>query len=103
MPHGNHSRRKFLKEAGAASIGLGLSLPQLVAGETAGSKKPVGVDRKLLVKMLADTIIPTAEGYPGYSRLEQYGITDEVLKGLQEIQQRDLNFFNENADRKSVV
>jgi hypothetical protein len=97
MPYGNHSRRKFLKKTGAASIGLGLSLRQLLAGQTPGSKKPVRVDPKLLVKMLSETIIPTSEGYPGYSRLEQYGITDEVLKGLEGIQQRDLNFFNENA------
>ena len=88
MDKKNLTRRQFLRQAGGATGGAAMG-----AGAAAGMVAPglswaaelenaPAVDRKQLVAALGDTIIPTADGYPGYRRLEQYGITDEVMKGL---------------------
>ncbi|MBI2816811.1 MAG: twin-arginine translocation signal domain-containing protein [Acidobacteria bacterium] len=90
------SRREFLKETGAGAVGVGVALP-FAASAVVDYTQAVAVDRKQLVAALADTIIPTANGYPGYRRLEQYGITDEVLKGLTGIRPDEYNTFNAAA------
>jgi hypothetical protein len=87
------SRRWFLKTTGLSSLSFWGVLNRLWAGPPAQAGLPA-VDPKRLVAALGDTIIPTAEGYPGYKRLEQHGITDEVLKGLEGISQADFDLFN---------
>ena len=95
MEKKNLSRREFLKTTGAGAVGAGI-LSQSLLATTADLSQAPEVDRKQLVAALADTLIPTADGYPGYKRLEQYGITDEVLKALT-ISQADWNLFNAAA------
>ncbi len=103
MDKKNLTRRQFLRQAGGATGGAAMG-----AGAAAGMVAPglswaaelenaPAVDRKQLVAALGDTIIPTADGYPGYRRLEQYGITDEVMKGLGGITQQEANLFNAAA------
>ena len=91
------TRRKFLKETGAGTIGVGIALPQMLSAQAVDYSQASAVDRKQLVAVLADTIIPTANGYPGYRRLERYGISDEVLKGLTGIRSEEFNVFNAAA------
>src|SRR5579871_4118768 len=97
VPHHDLSRREFLKEAGAGAIGVGVGALHnpLVAGAIPADTPDV--DRKKLIAALGNTLIPTSEGYPGYQHLEQYGITDEILKGLQMLSARDLTVFNTAA------
>jgi hypothetical protein len=90
------TRRDFLKESGAGVAAIGV-LSQKLAAKSADLANAPAVDRKRLIEALAETLIPTAEGYPGYQHLEQYGITEEVLKGLQMLSQQDLNLFNAAA------
>jgi hypothetical protein len=99
VPDHDLSRREFLKEAGAGAISVGVGVGVLQTPLVAGaiSADAPDVDRKKLIAALGDTLIPTAEGYPGYQHLERYGITDEVLKGLQMLSARDLNVFNAAA------
>ena len=89
------SRRQFIQSTGAATLGAGMVLPQVLSAKVELTNSPE-VDKKQLVSALADTIIPTAEGDPGYRTLEPYGITDEVLKGLA-FSQQDWNVFNAAA------
>lgn len=104
MENNRVTRRDFLKGTGAIGVGgavsLGIALPEVLAAETPGSvdlSQAPAVDPKQLVAALADTIMPTASGYPGYKRLEQYGITDEVMKGLSGIAAEEFNVFNAAA------
>ena len=90
------TRRDFLKESGAGVAAIGV-LSQKLAAASADLANAPAVDRKHLIEALAETLIPTADGYPGYQHLEQYGITDEVLKGLPMLSQQDLNVFNAAA------
>ncbi|MBI2817034.1 MAG: twin-arginine translocation signal domain-containing protein [Acidobacteria bacterium] len=90
------SRREFLKQTGAGALGAGILAKTLLATSSDFSNAPQ-VDKKRLVAALGDTIIPTAPGYSGYQPLEQYGITDEVLKALPGVSQQDLNVFNASA------
>jgi hypothetical protein len=55
------------------------------------------VDRKAFFAAFGDTLIPTATGYPGYKRLEEHGISDEVMKALTGIPAAELNIFNAAA------
>jgi len=88
------SRRQFVKNTGAAVVGASV-LPRVVLSKSAVDiRNAPAVDRKQLISALGDTLIPTAQGYPGYRRLEQYGITEEVFKGLQDVPQQDWNVFN---------
>jgi hypothetical protein len=96
MQKTNLSRRRFLKQTSAGAVAATMLSKSLVAGTTDFTNAPA-VDKKRLVAALADTIIPTADGYPGYRHLEQYGITDEVLKSLQGVSQQDWNTFNAAA------
>ena len=98
------SRRRFLKKAGtgaigvgAGAIGAGLVLPRALTATGVDLSNSPAVDKKQLVAALADTIIPTDDGYPGYRRLEQYGITDEVLKAFGGFSQQEMNLFNAAA------
>ena len=91
------TRREFLKETGAGTLGVGIALPQMLSAQAVDYSQAPAVDRKQLVAALADTIIPTADGYPGYRRLERHGISDEVLKGLTGIRSEEFNVFNAAA------
>ena len=80
------TRRQFLKRTGlsVASVsvlveeGRGKSLQQYLE-EISPDLEPRDV-----IAALGDTLIPTYEpDYLGYRRLEKYGITEEVLKGLK--------------------
>jgi len=85
------SRRDFLKQttrhggtlAGFVAVGPGQTL-----------KAKVPLDRHAIVAILGDTLIPSTPA-PGYKSLEPYNITAEVLKGLQLLQDKDLQQFNE--------
>src|SRR5665811_679914 len=90
------SRREFLEKTGAGAIGVTV-LPQVLLAKSAAVSSAPEVDRKRLVAALGDTIIPTAPDNPGYRHLEQYGITEEILKALPGISQQDLNVFNDSA------
>ena len=91
----NPSRRDFLKTVGVAGTAL------VVSGGTPPSLAvPSPVDRKTMVSALGDTLIPSDPGDPGYKDLEPYGITDEVLKALPDIDDADLELFNERCRGK---
>jgi len=90
-----NTRREFLKQTGAGALGAGMLSNTLLA--TSELSDAPQVDKKRLVAALGDTIIPTAPGYDGYQHLEQYGITDEVVKALPGVSQQDLNVFNASA------
>src|SRR5882724_7904838 len=91
------TRRDFLKESGAGVAAIGVLSQKLAAKSAADLANAPAVDRKRVIEALAETLIPSADGYPGYQHLEQYGITDEVLKGLPMLSQQDLNLFNAAA------
>ena len=95
MQNGTISRRDFLRRAGGGALGVGVFSPLLLISAELGNAP--AVDKHRLVSVLADTIMPTSDGYPGYRRLEQHRITEEVLKGLQGITQQECNFFNAAA------
>ena len=90
------TRRDFLKESGAGVAAIGV-LSHKLAAKSADLANAPAVDRKRLIEALAETLIPTADGYSGYQHLEPYGITDEVMKGLQMLSQQNLNLFNAAA------
>jgi hypothetical protein len=96
MTEKDMSRREFLEKTGVGAIGVTV-LPQILLAQGANVGNAPEVDRKRLIAALGDTIIPTAPGNPGYQHLEQYGITEEVLKALPGISQQDLNVFNASA------
>lgn len=93
------SRREFLKSmgAGAGAIGVSVALPRVLSAASVDLSNAPAADKKQLIAALGDIIVPTAQDDPGYKSLEQYGITDEVLKGLQGISQQDCNVFNAAA------
>ena len=91
------TRRQFLKRTGlsVASVsvlveeGRGKSLQQYLE-EISPDLEPRDV-----IAALGDTLIPTYEpDYLGYRRLEKYGITEEVLKGLKGLGKKDFLTFN---------
>jgi hypothetical protein len=87
------SRRQFLEQIGVGAVGVGV-LPRLVSAQSRDFSQAPAVDKKHVIATLGDIIIPVAPGCPGYKSLEQYGITDEVLKGLLAVTQQDCNTFN---------
>jgi hypothetical protein len=95
------SRRKFLKDTGVGALGVGVALPELAGKAFAAPAIDYAnvetVDRKTFFAAFGDTLIPTATGYPGYRRLEEHGITDEVMKTLTGIPAVELNVFNAAA------
>ncbi len=88
------SRRWFLKKTSVGTLSLGGMMSQLQASQGSTASDVPAVDREDFVGALGDTLIPTAAGYPGYRRLERYGITTEVLAGLQGLEQQEFNVFN---------
>ena len=94
MPFKMLSRRWFLKTMSMAGVAFWGTVGRLWSQATTDIP---AVDLRQMVAALGDTIIPTAEGYPGYRRLEPYGITDEVLKGLQGMQPQEFAILNAAA------
>ena len=88
------SRRWFLKKTSVGTLSLGGIMSQLLGSQRSTRSDVPTVDREDFVGALGDTLIPTAGGYPGYRRLERYGITTEVLAGLQGLEQQEFNVFN---------
>ena len=86
------SRRDFLKTTGAGTAALTTVAPSLTSTASAAA-----IDRHAVIAALGDTMIPTDPGDPGYSALEPYKITDEVMKGLTGISDDDLTLFNSKA------
>jgi len=94
------SRREFVKQTGAASAFYWV--PPRV-----GSLAEPTVQRLAIVSALGDALIPSAPGDPGYKDLEAYGISQEVLKGLQALSDDLLGALNRSSqglfDGKSLV
>ncbi len=88
------SRRWFLKKTSVGTLSLGGMMSQLLGSQRSTASDVPTADREDFVGALGDTLIPTAGGYPGYRRLERYGITTEVLAGLQGLEQQEFNVFN---------
>ena len=88
------SRRWFLKKTSVGTLSLGGMMSQLLGTQRSSVSDVPAVDREHFVAALGDTLIPTAGGYPGYRRLERYGITKEVLAGVQGLEQQEFNVFN---------
>ena len=53
--------------------------------------------RHAIFAALGDTLIPTDPGDPGYRSLERYNITAEVMKGLTEIADDNIESFNKGS------
>ncbi len=94
------SRREFVKQAGAASAVYWV--PPGV-----GSLAEPAVQRLAIVSAMGDALIPSAAGDPGYQDLEAYGISQEVLKGLQGLSDDLLGALNRSSqglfEGKSLV
>ncbi len=91
----NSSRRGFLKTVAVTTAAVAASgaVPAHLAAAP-------GVDRKTVVAVLGDTLIPSEPGDPGYKDLESHGITDEVLKALPGVSDADVELFNEKSKEK---
>ncbi|MCZ6484837.1 MAG: twin-arginine translocation signal domain-containing protein, partial [Acidobacteria bacterium] len=63
------SRRWFLKKTSVGTLSLGGMMSQLLGSQGSTVSDVPTADREDFVAALADTLIPTAEGYPGYRRL----------------------------------
>ncbi|MGH9902213.1 MAG: hypothetical protein ACRD68_10445, partial [Pyrinomonadaceae bacterium] len=61
----------------------------------ASPSPPAG--RRAVFAALGDTLIPTDPGDPGYKSLEPYGITGEVMKGLEAVTDADLDAFDKGS------
>lgn len=73
------SRREFVKRSAVGSAAIAAASSALASAPAA-----LDVDRRhQVVSALGDAFIPSAPGDPGYKDLEQYGITDYVLKNLK--------------------
>ena len=71
------SRRDFVKQSTLGTLMLAGAASEVI-GMAAG---PLDANlRKSIVAALGDLFVPSASGDPGYKDLEQYGITDFVLK-----------------------
>jgi hypothetical protein len=55
------------------------------------------VNRRAILFAIGDTLIPSAPGDPGYKDLEQYGITEEINRRLDEFPDADLDVFNKSS------
>jgi len=90
------SRREFLKRSGAGSIAITSIGSGLAYGRSEASQAPQ-LDRHAMVASIGDTLIPTDPSDPGYKSLEQYKITEEVMKKLDGISDDDLEAFNQGS------
>ena len=68
---------------------IGRLWPQSLASEEVPA-----VELNELLAALGDTLIPSAPGYPGYRRLEEHGITEEVMRGLQGLDLKEFAVMN---------
>ncbi len=92
MP-GEISRREFVKRSAAGGAAIAAASSTVLAAATPG----LDVDRRhQVVAALGDAFIPSAAGDPGYKDLEQYGITEHVLKNLK-ISDEMAQAFNDSA------
>lgn len=87
------SRRWFLRTAGLASIAFWGAIDRLWPQSSRPETIPA-VELKALIAAMGDTLIPSAPGYPGYRGLEGHGITEEVIRGLQGIDQKEFAVMN---------
>ena len=76
-------RREFVKRSVAGSAAIAAGSSALLASATAATAALDLDKRHQLVAVLGDLFVPSAPGDPGYKDLEQYGITDYVLKNLK--------------------
>lgn len=90
------SRREFLKRSGAGSIAI-TSIGSGLAYGRSESHQASRLDRHAMIASIGDTLIPTDPGDPGYKSLEQYKITEEVMKKLDGISDDDLEAFNQGS------
>src|SRR5215470_952770 len=88
------SRRDFLKWSGMGSLAVS-AMPHAVAARPGKAQQDGRAERHEMFAALGDTLIPTDPGDPGYKSLEQYKITEEVMKKLDSITDADLSTFNE--------
>ncbi|MBI2821180.1 MAG: twin-arginine translocation signal domain-containing protein, partial [Acidobacteria bacterium] len=88
------SRRKFIKggSVGAVAAALTTMTPAAPLGATGDPASKY--NRALLISRLGDTLIPSGPDDPGYSTLEPYNITAEVMKGLASLSDEYLALFN---------
>jgi hypothetical protein len=77
------SRREFVKRSVAGSAAIAAGSSALLASATPATPALDLDKRHQLVAALGDLFVPSAPGDPGYKDLEQYGITDYVLKNLK--------------------
>ena len=84
------SRRDFVRQAGAVSAGYVVTTASTPLAQQA-------VDRKAIVAAMGDTLVPSAAGDPGYRDLESHGISDEVLKGLAELDDELFGLFDQSS------
>ena len=96
MSENKVTRRGFIKQTGSGVLTASLIATQL-AGKNLSQyvQSAPDVNPRDVVAALGDTLIPTEEpDYPGYRRLEEQGISDEVFKALQGIPAQDFSVFN---------
>ncbi len=95
MARNKETRRGFLKRAGVGVLAAPL-------GATGFSQdQPKAPDPQAIVAALGDALIPTDEPkYPGYKRLESYGISARVwtlLRRLERVTPADMLAFNDGS------
>ena len=96
MSENKVTRRGFIKQTGSGVLTASLIATQL-AGKNLSQyvESAPDVNPRDVLAALGDTLIPTEEpDYPGYRRLEEQGISDEVFKALQGIPAQDFSVFN---------
>ena len=87
------SRRWLLKTASLASMTFWGAIGHLWPQSSRSEEVPK-VELKELIAAFGDTLIPSAPGYPGYRRLEEHGLTEEVIQGLQGIDLKEFAVMN---------
>ena len=97
MPNKRVTRREFLRRSAAGSIAITAMAPGFAATGDGPSMQAARANRRAICAALGDTLIPTDPGDPGYRSLEAYKITNEVLKGLEALEDGDLEMFNQGS------
>ncbi|MCH7979700.1 MAG: twin-arginine translocation signal domain-containing protein [Acidobacteria bacterium] len=89
-------RRRFLKQAGLGTAALAASGPLLRQAPLLQEAQAAGVsNRRAIVFLLGDTLIPSEPDDPGYKDFEWYGITEEAMKRLSGISDENFEAFNQ--------